>query len=353
MVKMLWRANARDTYPADAATRCPETLASWLRRFPDSRPAERDFEDWAESAAIGLALDAHPHLTTMLPDQNIQGFVTTSTMGGIVRDPWKPTGFMFGCWSKFDGVTSSFGINPVGCDDETVRHVTRWATSPVALEAAGRQVFITSAVDYGPDNTEDALAAIVAAGGTRVFVKSVHKLFAVVHPIKGEPGGHAGATFRDCDDIMHMQLHHDDDPGVIMIQEAIRPTHEYRLAIVDDEVVTGAGCIEPFVPFMNQARFDPRTEEIRNRSEVTDNADLVDRYVAFARDFALRYAAEAKAQTGMPPVYCLDLCVDASDGRIKLVELNPATGFGLYASDAQAYVDAVVALCSRMATERD
>lgn len=352
MTKMLWRANMRETYPADAATRCPDTLASWLRRFPDSQPADRDFEDWAESAGIGQALDAHADITTVLEDQNIRGFVSGTSMGGMATDPTAPVGFMFGCWSKFDGVKFPVAIDPVGCDKITVDHVAAWASSPVALEAAGRQIFITSAVDYGPNNTEDAITAIVAAGGTHVFIKSVHKMFAAIHKIKGEPGSYARDTFRYCDWIEHMQLSFDDRPGIMMIQGVMKPTHEYRLTIVDDQVVTGAGCIEPFVPFMNEARFDPRTEEVRNESEIGTESDLVDRYVAFAQDFAVRYAAETKAVTGKPPIYCLDLCVDANNGEIRMIELNPATGFGLYASDAQAYVDAVVELCDKQAAER-
>lgn len=352
MTKMLWRANSRSTHPVEAADRCPATLTSWMRRFPESQPVERDFEDWAESAAIGQALDAHADIAETLPDQNIRGFVSGSSMGGMVGDPTAPVGFMFGCWSKFDGVRFPVSIDPVGCDKDTVNRVVDWAKSPTAIKAAGRQVFITSAVEYGPDNTEDAIAAIVAEGGTHVFAKSIHKMFARTYAIKGGPGGYSRATFEGCDWIQHMQLHHDADPGVMMIQGAMKPTHEYRLVVVDDQVVTGAGCIEPFVPFMNQAQFDPRTERVRNRTEVGTETGLVDRYVEFARDFALRYAAEAKASTGRPPVYCLDLCVDATDGEIRMVELNPATGFGLYASDAQAYVDAVVALCARVEAGR-
>lgn len=352
MIKLLWRANARDTYPIDAPARCPETLASWLRRFPHSQPEDRDFEDWAESAAIGKALEAHADVTEVLPDQNMKGFISSTSMGGMTADPNAPIGFMFGCWSKFDGIRFPVALDAVGCDLETVRYVTKWARSPVALAAAGRPVFVTSAVDYGPDNTEDALAAIVAAGGTHVFIKSIHKMFAMALPIKGEAGNLSRETFRNNDWVDHMKLHHDDQPGVMMIQGAMRPTHEYRLAIVDDQVVTGAGCIEPFVPFMNKARFDPRTEEVRNRSEVGEQPDLVARYVAFAESFARSYATEARSVTGKAPIYCLDLCVDATDGEIRMVELNPATGFGLYASDAQAYVDAVANLCSRTVMDR-
>lgn len=352
MTKLLWRANARDTYPVDAPERCPDTLASWLRRFPDSKPAERDFEDWAESAAIGEALDAHPDITEVLPDQNMRGFVSSTSMGGMAADPAAPVGFMFGCWSKFDGVRFPVAIDAIGCDVATVRHVAGWATSPTALAAAGRQVFITSAVEYGPDNTEDAIAAIVAAGGTHVFVKSVHKLFAQVYEIRGEAGGHSKATFDGCDWIEHMQLHHGEDPGMLMVQSAMKPTYEYRFAIVDDRVITGAGCIEPFVPFMNDAPYDPRMERVRNRSEVETRHDILRDYAPFAEDFAVAFAAEARAATGRPPIYCLDLCIDATDGKVRMVELNPATGFGLYASDAQAYVDAVAALCAQVERTR-
>ena len=352
MIKMLWRANARDTHPAEATTRCPETLASWLRRFPESQPDERDFEDWAESAAIGQALEAHADVTEVLPDHSMRGFVSGTSMGGMAGDPTAPVGFMFGCWSKFDAIRFPVAIDPVGCDKESVDRVVDWASSPVALAAAGRQVFTTSAAAHGDDGTEQALAAIADAGGTHVFVKSMHKLFAVVHEIRGEPGRRSRATFQGCDWIEHMQLHHDDDPGVLMIQGFMKPTHEYRMVIVDDRVVTGAGCIEPFVPFMNEARFDPRTEEVRNRSEVGYENDVVTRYAEFAEDFAVAYAAETRAATGKPPIYCLDLCLDEIDGQVRLVELNPATGFGLYASDAQAYVDAVVALTVEVAAER-
>lgn len=346
-IKLLWRANTRTTHPVDAATRCPETLASWLRRFPDSKAANRDFEDWGESAAIGLALDAHADITEVLPDNTIKGFVSGTSMGGMSADPDAPTGFMFGCWSKFDGFSFPVAIDPVGCDRPTVDHVVNWTDSEVAIEAADRQIFVTSAVDYGDHSTEPALEAIIAAGGTHVFVKSTHKLFAEVHEIRGVQGKRSSATFRDSDWMDHMQIHCEDRPGTLILQGVMKPTHEYRMIVVDDEIVTGAGCIEPFVPFMNTARFDPRTEEVRNQSGVGTETGIVERYVAFARGFATAFAAEARTATGRPPVYCLDLCIDATDGKVRMIELNPATGFGLYASDAQAYVDAIVAFTTR------
>src|SRR3546814_13569928 len=54
----------------------------------------------------------------------------------------------------------------------------------------------------------------------------------------------------------------------LFIGEVYEPTKEYRMIVVGDRPVTGAGCIEAFTPLDNIGDpFDDRMANISNRSE--------------------------------------------------------------------------------------
>lgn len=122
-------------------------------------------------------------------------------------------------------------------------------------------------------------------------------------------------------------VHADDDPNALLIQENVDVQYEYRMFMVGDQPVCGAGNIGMKTPIDNMhTRFDPQVQEHRDDGTV-DNVvvkpELVERY----REFAVR-AGRMLSHCGYA-AYVLDLCL--IDDEVSIVELNGMMNAGLFA----------------------
>ena len=122
----------------------------------------------------------------------------------------------------------------------------------------------------------------------------------------------------------------------LLVQKRVRMEYEYRMFMVGDEPVCGAGNIGVLTPVDNGARFDPKMQRTRadmDRSTVERRPDLAERY----REAAVRFG-RALAGDGYG-AYVLDLCL--IDGEVSIVELNGMMNAGLFALDMDALTRAM------------
>lgn len=122
----------------------------------------------------------------------------------------------------------------------------------------------------------------------------------------------------------------------ILVQDWIEMTCEYRLFIVDGELISGAGCIEEFTPYSREradVQFDTRVRDYRGHGIVADensrvraDPELVARYREVGEQLAREYGG----------TIVIDVALDRGADRVVMVELNTLPNSGLYASDPDA-----------------
>lgn len=176
------------------------------------------------------------------------------------------------------------------------------------------------------DDVIQAFSSLIEEGVSDFFVKYMHRS-------KRLPNLKLSGT--DIDQLFQ-QVHDwgewtfimaDDDPNALLIQQYADIRYEYRMFMVGDQPVCGAGNIGMKTPIDNMhTRFDPQVQKHRDDG-TTDNVvvkpELVERY----REFAVR-AGRMFAHCGYA-AYVLDLCL--IDDEVSIVELNGMMNAGLFA----------------------
>jgi hypothetical protein len=134
-------------------------------------------------------------------------------------------------------------------------------------------------------------------------------------------------------------VRNEDKENCFLVQPYLFMRNEYRFFVVNNTLVTGAGCIEEFTPLDNQAQFDNRMREHRNwkNESVTSQSALLDTYIKFAENVVQQLASE-KPEIGS---YVLDVAV-GMDKKPVIVEFNSLLNSGLYASQPTRVVAALV-----------
>lgn len=242
---------------------------------------------------------------------------------------------MCGIWKNADFIHGlPGGFDPVGSDEISTRAALQYHASHTFRAHAGRRIVAAGAEEIGKCVKQlcDDL------GHGRIFIKSIEKGFAIKLNLDLERPLWAQIVDQEPDlEWLPVQYEGVTKP-LVLIQEQISCQFEYRMMIVQGQPVTGAGCIESMTPLDNEDLFDPKVEEVRNSGIVVRRPGLINRYL----DFAKHYAAEHAAEHGALLDYSLDLCLDAQDD-IVVIEINPPLNLGLYASNAQAKVAAMIA----------
>lgn len=119
-----------------------------------------------------------------------------------------------------------------------------------------------------------------------------------------------------------------------LVQGAVGMHHEYRLFVANHEVTVGAGCIVDFTPLNSIGLdFDHRTQDVRGKSPVEQNPEVVARLVEFGR----KVAREIQDEQPELRSYVLDVALD-DHGDPLVVELNGLLNAGLYALNIQHLV---------------
>lgn len=121
-----------------------------------------------------------------------------------------------------------------------------------------------------------------------------------------------------------------------LAQQKIVMEYEYRVFVVNQQLVTGAGCVEEFTPLNNEAIFDVKVRKNRKEvSEVEANPEVVKTLVEFSNRMVKSFAEEEPDLMN----YALDVALD-SKGKPLIIERNALPNAGLYACNIQAITDA-------------
>lgn len=198
--------------------------------------------------------------------------------------------------------------------------ISYW-TMPGFLQLAGRTIKLC---DLDQANEE---VQRLHLEGKDAFVKATRDKYFTKHVPVGT------SLWQALDAMVYSFI---DEDACLLVQEYVEITYEYRLFVVDGQVVTGAGCIPWKTPLDNTALYDPAMIEHRGDTKLGGPAMSnlrLDQYLAFA--------SEAIDQLGGGS-FVLDLAM--IDGKVGIVELNPMRlgQIGLFAARVPALVDAVL-----------
>lgn len=236
----------------------------------------------------------------------------------------------------WDADTLRRRLGPVPMYEEGMDASDRFLMHPLLKRYGGRryQRVTFDTERQRPDSAAHWLAHLAEQGVERGVLKAAqHK---------------GGIWFLDLDpdpDVMTRRIQDTLDWAVVRLdgtekallaQEWIPMRHEYRLFVVDGVPVTGAGCIEEYTPLDHdptRGEFDARTRRVRNDpdSPVEDRPDLAQDYRLFAQ----------RVCDGQG-TFVLDLATHADTGKTIVVELNALPNSGLYASDVDALMRALI-----------
>lgn len=337
MAKHLMRPLRRESHPIGAEQYAPAITAAWLAAFPDSRPEERDKEDWVENACF---LEAFTRLGLEHEIMEKAGNVRVSSSSDLLIEGDGEAAFFHMGISGSDHATGIQHSLPLQKPSRT-EPISRYARSQAFISTAGRKLAFAA-----PDgeSIDEAVREIVPGDG-EIFIKTLKKEMARRFDIKA--GSSPWHQMCDHDPDLPWTIMQFEGSGVpyFLVQGVIEPQYEYRMFMVGDRPVTGAGCVEAFTPLDNQAVFDAKMEPVRNRTEVVTMPGVVDAYLAFAEKFGREFAQE----NGKDLAYSLDLCIDRRTGSVVPIELNPPMNLGRYASDVDAWVLAIDALMDDIA----
>lgn len=235
-------------------------------------------------------------------------------------------------------------LGPVSRTEEGGHHgPDRLILHPLLRQHGGRAMTLGS-IDLDPstDVTEWLAARHRDHGVQRGIVKAVARKFGIWSvELDSDPEVIARRLFQAMD-WAYMNL--EDGSDLVVAQDAIDLQFEYRLFVVDGELISGAGCVEEFTPLnqmLSAGPFDSRVRRIRGHlhqgapSAVEDRPDVVGRLLDFGAELAHQHGGTV----------VIDVALDAAagpEGTPVVVELNDLPNSGLYASDPWAVATALV-----------
>lgn len=126
----------------------------------------------------------------------------------------------------------------------------------------------------------------------------------------------------------------DLDYKCLMVQEFAKIEHEYRMFIINKQVVTGAGTIDRMTPLDNNNVFDLKTEKIRNKSKNTEESEQrIQKYINFSQEIVKTIDFN-----------CYTLDIAEINNEIGIIELNPLIlgNTGLYACNTDKLAEATI-----------
>ncbi|HEX9086512.1 MAG TPA: DUF4343 domain-containing protein [Arthrobacter sp.] len=216
--------------------------------------------------------------------------------------------------------------------DQAQAHLAgNYYTYEAFLSRAGRRFVVCG---YAPEaegalDLGDVLAGFAADGIRKAFLKvnlNKYAAFPVDLPDGFAPDDAGAALYRQLD---YGAMYLEGGSTNLQAQEFVSMEYEYRVFVVGQRAVSGAGCIEEFTPLDNNGyAFDSKLR--RNRQERTP-VDVEPAITGMLIGFARR-AIEALAKE-VPEL--TDYVIDVAMGpglTPLIVELNPLLNSGLYAS---------------------
>lgn len=181
--------------------------------------------------------------------------------------------------------------------------------------------------DFHVCNYEEAQAAVASLNeaGKAPFVKALRDKFYV------ERGEHGQSLEEILGDMVYSFC--DYDTPVLMIQEAVDFSHEYRCIIVDGQVVTGSPVLHAATPAARlMMRGDnPEARLYKSPSDPISSGKHAGVVVSNMKAIAAEMAQELRLTSGT-----IDLGLIGGDpGRIEPIEINSGLPgrYGLYFAD--------------------
>lgn len=192
----------------------------------------------------------------------------------------------------------------------------------------------------GGTDIRTVLAGYAADGVTKAFIKvNLSKYATFPVDLEGvEDFSHIGNVLDPCE--VWSLIYLEGSPESMQVQEFVTMEYEYRVFVVGQRPVTGAGCIEEHTPLDNNGHaFDDKLR--RNRSEMTEveaDTKITGKLTRYARQAIASLAQEVPEMRD----YVIDVAMGA-DGTPLVVELNPLLNSGLYASQPVRATEAMAA----------
>lgn len=213
---------------------------------------------------------------------------------------------------------------------------------PVLTENAARWMAVGALpedpLDPREDNLITALVARHAAGVTHAVLKlAVRKTGLIKIELCADPQELYRRIMGADEDLTWTLISIMDRAGAVLAQDYIPMSYEYRLFVVDGELVSGAGCIVEHTPFNRVLPHDPDTDAFsplirarRGNGLVADESTPVvsrpllrNRYLAFGTALAAQYAGTV----------VIDVAINEATDELLVVELNTLPNAGFYAAD--------------------
>ena len=215
---------------------------------------------------------------------------------------------------------------------------------PGFQEVARRELLVTSLRGDDPNNAAKLIGERVRDGGRSFYLKG-----AMAKSYNGFVNVPSGADRNTVDrlllgalrEMVYSMAEYEDS---LLVQDVVLMQYEYRLFVVDGRIVSGAGCIEEHTPLERDrdedGAFDLRVRPNRHDADspVLEAPGVVDRLVTYGA----QSVAELRRHTPELKDFVIDVALDMN-GSPLVVELNPITNSGLYASDPVAVTEALVA----------
>jgi hypothetical protein len=332
-----------------ATTTVPQLFSGSLRPFPGIP------EDWAESKraiASSILADVQSAFPKMLgevePDADIEDF-------------WEDAARISAAWRATDGnlVAKEPGThsNP-WTDDEMSRRLGTVARSeeggyhgadklighPIVQNHGGRGMLLGS---LGGDPAADIITWLAKRhrdhGIKRGIVKTTATKTGIWSIELDSDPAVVAERLMDAMDWTYIRL--EELPGAVFAQDELEVQYEYRIFVVDGEVISGAGCIEEFTPLDCRPRwvFDTRVRRVRGHlnqgepSPVEYDPVLVGRLLKFGQGVAKEHGGTV----------VIDVALDAVADEPVVIELNNISNSGLYASDPWLVAEKLVSAKDR------
>lgn len=125
----------------------------------------------------------------------------------------------------------------------------------------------------------------------------------------------------------------------VLIQEVAKMENEYRLFVIDNELICGAGCIEYHTPLNNnEEQFDVKTEKKRNNYKIENDRKIRDELIKFGKEVIKEITEEDKQYKN----YILD--VGMINSKPGIIEINPFKNVGLYAIEYKYILNKLLSL---------
>lgn len=292
-----------------------------------------DFEDWHEDCArLVAALDTGlPFSVVSQNGRDIDGVSAldnwherASTQGRF--DPEEP--FLFLGFGRGRSKICDHPQN-LGVDRSGLIAAERYYTHRAWLESAGREVHLVNNPESW--NISDVqtihgrLMAMAKAGHKTAFIKDTRPkrgIFIVNLSGVTDSRSLSNAVLED----IGYGLEAAWDKDAFIVQEYLPMRDEYRLFVIDGQIIAGAGVVVAHTPLINDGvAFSPYVSvDPKNENLVRSDPDLVAAYLAFAEPVVARLRDE------VPQMVDYSFDVAMTDRGIVSVEINPGLNLGLY-----------------------